>query len=111
METDINNKTQNSFINILQFYTRQIEKAEPVIKQGIDDLFAIYKKVWTEGSRLQQESIKKWLKNNTAVTYIENTKELGEKMIQIQQDSTHALADVSIKSLLSIIEASKKFTV
>ena len=47
MTTETN--PDNPFANVFQFYFDQAEKLTPVIKQGVDDWFTVYTKIWTEG--------------------------------------------------------------
>lgn len=104
-------KNNNPFSGLFQFYAGQAKKLDPIIGQGIDDAFSIYNKAWTEGMKLQSESIKRWTGNNALASYIENAKIFGEQLIQIQKDSTHAIVDTTMKSLLSMLDATKKFSV
>lgn len=104
-------KTGNTFINILGFYESQLKKLQPVIEQGIEDAYRVYHKIWTEEMKLQNESVKKWTTNDAVSAYITNTKLFGEQLLNIQKDTNHAIADITIKSVLSVIEASKKITV
>lgn len=104
-------KNNNPFSGLFQFYGNQVEKLQPVIKQGIDDVYTVYNKVWTEGMKLQSDTIKKWTGNESNSTYTDHAKEFGSKIIQVQKESTHAIADIGLKSLLSVIETFKKFTI
>jgi hypothetical protein len=104
-------KTGNTFVNILGFYESQLKKLQPVIKQGIEDAYHVYNKIWMEQIKLQDESVKKWARNDAASSYVQNAKIFGEQIIRIQKDTTHAMADITIKSVLSVIEISKKITV
>lgn len=104
----VNNANKNNTYSILLgFYTAQARKIEPVIKQGINDTFIVYNKLWTKGMNLQTEQIRKLAKDNTIVSYFENAKTFGERVITIQRDTAHAIADSALKSVLSIIEASE----
>ena len=51
-------KTENPFADIMGFYIKQAELLAPVIKQGMEDWFAVYTKLMTESMRLQAE----WMK-------------------------------------------------
>ena len=104
-------KTGNTVTKILGFYESQLKKLQPVIKQGIEDAYRVYNKIWMEEMKLQDEAVKKWAKNDASSSYIQNTKLFGEQIIRIQKDTIHAIADITIKSVLSVIEASKKITV
>ncbi len=104
-------RPDNIFINILGFYESQLKKIQPILKRGIEDAYQVYKKIWMEQMKLQDESVKKWTTNDAASSYVQNTKLFGEQVLNIQKDTTHAVADITVKSILSVIEASKKITV
>ena len=101
-------KPGNPFANIFQFYFDQAEKITPVIKQGIDDWFTVYNKIWTEGMRLQGEWIKQWTGNNESTVFTKQAKDLGEKIIEIQRELSTGMVNIGMKGVKSIIEAAKK---
>ena len=57
---------------------------------------------------LQDEWVKQWTGNKEGSAFIEQTKNLGQKIIQIQKELSTGIVNVSIKSIKSIIEAAKK---
>ena len=101
-------QTGNPFANILQFYFDQAEKITPVIKQGIDDWFTVYNKIWVEGMRLQSEWIKQVTGNKESTVFNEQGKNLGEKIIEIQKELSAGMVTVGMKGVKSIIEATRK---
>ena len=101
-------KPGNPFANIFQFYFDQAEKITPVIKQGIDDWFTVYNKIWIEGMRLQSEWIKQWTGNKDSAFLTEQAKNLGEKIIEIQKELSTGMVNFGMKGVQSIIEAAKK---
>ena len=101
-------KPGNPFANIFQFYFDQAEKITPLIKQGIDDWFTVYNKIWTEGMRLQSEWIKQWTGNKEGAAFSEQAKNLGVKIIEIQKELSTGILDVSMNGVKSILEAAKK---
>ncbi len=101
-------KTSNPFTNIFKFYFDQAEKLTPVLKQGIDDWFTVYKKVWKEGMQLQNKLITQWTGNTESAALNEQAKNLGEKIIEIQKEFSSSMLNVSMKGVKSIIEAAKK---
>ncbi|MEO8414205.1 MAG: hypothetical protein ABI472_11130 [Ginsengibacter sp.] len=101
----------NPLANVLEFYFEQSEKLSPIIKQGIDDWFTVYSKIWTEGMRLQSELIKKWTGNKESAVFSEQVKNFGATIIQTQRDVTTSLVDIGMKSGRSIAVASKKIKV
>ena len=98
----------NPLTNVLQFYFDQSEKLSPVIKQGIDDWFTVYNKIWTESMRLQSELIKKWTGNKESAVFSDQVKNFGATIIQTQRDVTSSLVDIGLRSSKSIAAASKK---
>ena len=109
MPTETN--IDNPFANVFQFYLDQAEKITPVLKQGVDDWFTVYNKIWVEGMRLQSDLIKKWTGNKESAVFTEQVKNFGEKIIQTQKEVSIAVVDISLKSVQSITEASKKIKV
>jgi hypothetical protein len=101
-------KPDNPFANIFQFYFDQAEKITPVIKQGIDDWFTVYNKIWTEGMKLQSEWIKQLTGNKESTFFTEQAKNLGEKIIEIQKEVSTGMVNVSMRGMKSILEAAKK---
>jgi hypothetical protein len=101
-------KSGNPFANVFQFYSDQAEKITPVIKQGIDDWFTIYTKIWTEGMRLQSELIQQVTGNKESASVTNQVKNLGEKIIEIQKELSTGIVNAGIKGIKSILEAAKK---
>jgi hypothetical protein len=102
-------KIVNPFPNLFGVYTKEVEKMQPLVKQGINDVFAVYQKMWTAITHLQKEAIIKGSGNYSTASYIENAKVVGDKMIQLQKETSQAIADLSFRNWLTMIDASKKF--
>ena len=100
-------KSDNPFANIFQFYFDQAEKITPVIKQGIDDWFTVYNKIWIEGMKMQSVWIKQWTGNKESTVFTEQSKNLGEKIIEIQKEFCTGMVNVGMKGVKSFIEAAK----
>jgi hypothetical protein len=101
-------KPGSPFTNIFQFYFDQAEKITPVIKQGIDDWFTVYNKIWIEGMKLQSEWTKQWMGNKESAAFTEQAKKLGEKIIAIQKELSIGIVNVSMKGVKSVLEAARK---
>lgn len=102
-------KIVNPFSNLLGLYTSEVEKMQPVVKQGINDVFSVYQKLWTKLTQLQKDAIIKLSGNDLTASYIENSKVLGDKMIQLQKETFQVITDLGFTNWLTIIDASKKF--
>jgi hypothetical protein len=98
----------NPFSNIFQFYLDQAEKLTPVLKQGIDDWFTVYNKVWIESMQLQGKLIQQLTGNTESIKFNEQAKNFGERIIDIQKEFSSSVMDVSLSGIKSIIEAAKK---
>jgi hypothetical protein len=98
----------NPFSNIFQFYLDQAEKLTPVLKQGIDDWFTVYNKVWIEGMQLQGKLIQQLTGNTESIKFNEQAKNFGERIIDIQKEFSSSVMDVGLSGIKSIIEAAKK---
>ncbi|MEO8763372.1 MAG: hypothetical protein ABI416_03755 [Ginsengibacter sp.] len=101
-------QTGNPFANILQFYSDQAEKITPTLKQGIDDWYTVYNKIWTEGMRLQSAWITQFTGTKESAAFNEQAKNLGENIIGIQKELSSGMLDVGLKGIRSIIDATKK---
>ncbi len=106
MSTQTN--TENLFQNLFQFYFDEAEKMTPVLKQGIDDWFAVYNKIFTETMRLQSGFIKKLTGNNESAAFADQAKNLGEELIKTQKDVSTGLVDVGMKGIKSLKDIVKK---
>jgi hypothetical protein len=109
MATETN--IDNPFANVFQFYFDQAEKMTPVVKQGIDDWFTVYGKIWTEGMRLQSELIKKITGNKESAAFSEQAKNFGEKLIQTEKEVSTAIIDISMKGVKAITETARKIKI
>ena len=98
----------NPFSNIFQFYLDQAEKLTPVFKQGIDDWFTVYNKVWIESMQLQGKLVQQLTGNTESVKFNEQAKKFGEKIIDIQKEFSNSMVNVGLNGIKSIIEAAKE---
>ena len=101
--------TDNPIANIFQFYFDLADKITPVIKQGIEDWFTIYSKLWTEGIRLQGEWLKQFTVDNNTSNFTDPAKEFGEKVTETQKNVTTNIVDAAMENVKTFKEASDKF--
>ena len=100
--------TDNPLGNIFQLYLNLAEQTAPVIKQGIEDWFTVYSKLWTEGFRMQSEWLKQFTGNTDSAGFTEKAKDFGEKVMEAQKNVSTDMVDTAVKGAKSFKEAARK---
>jgi len=104
-------KKDSRSAGLSDFYFEQMEQLEPKIKQGIEDWFTFYGKLWNQGLTWQEDLIKQFTNSKESSTeFTRQSRSLIQKVMNIQKDFSNNVVDAAMRGVQSLKKSQEKNT-
>ena len=101
-------RVDNPLAGMFKFYVDLSEQMAPVVKQGIEDWFTVYTKLWTETLKMQGDFLGQVTGMKRSADFTNQAKDFGEKVMETQKNVSTDVVDTTLKGVRSFKAAAKR---